>query len=263
VEKEFDQMSRQLMTAGCQRCRVRLSQFALSLFAALGVAVCSVQADIDVTLIPVDDVVPVGDIVMIGVVVSSDSKEDQLMSAMQMIFAWDTDVLQLIGLDQTGAVNLLFSGFPADPYGINESNPPKDGLGLYQALAPLGNPVAATPEGTLLTTLLFEALDVAPKTWIEIVPSAGDPVGHTIVFDGTTPNTDVTGVLTDASVTIVSACPWDLDQSGVVDGGDLLALLAAWGNCDDPQACPADFDGDGVVDGGDLLKLLSAWGPCP
>ena len=41
------------------------------------------------------------------------------------------------------------------------------------------------------------------NTLIDLVPSAGNPLGHTIVFDGTTPNTDVTGELDDALVQIV------------------------------------------------------------
>jgi hypothetical protein len=230
---------------------------------SFGVAAATARADIDLTLFPVENVVTVGDIIEIQVVVISDSDEDQLMSAMQMIFAWDTDVMQLLGLDQTGAVNLLFSGFPNDPYGINESNPPKDGLGLYQALAPLGNPVAATPSGTLLTTLLFEALSPTSKTWIEIVPSAGDPEGHTIIFDGTTPNTDVTGVLTDASVTILPDCPGDLNNDGFVNVTDLLLMFDAWGSCSDCDNCPADLNGDCEVNVSDLLLLFDAWGPCP
>ncbi|MFO0873019.1 MAG: hypothetical protein U0575_03490 [Phycisphaerales bacterium] len=53
-------------------------------------------------------------------------------------------------------------------------------------------------------------------------------------------------------------CPADLNFDGVVDGGDLGLLLAAWG----APGC-ADLDGSGVVDGGDLGILLAAWGPCP
>jgi hypothetical protein len=54
--------------------------------------------------------------------------------------------------------------------------------------------------------------------------------------------------------------PGDLNNDGVVDGADLLILLAAWGPCEDDKKCPADLDGDGVVDGADLLILLSNWG---
>jgi hypothetical protein len=42
-----------------------------------------------------------------------------------------------------------------------------------------------------------------------------------------------------------------------VDTEDLLALLAAWGEC---PGCPEDIDGNGVVDTADLLILLGNWG---
>jgi hypothetical protein len=58
-------------------------------------------------------------------------------------------------------------------------------------------------------------------------------------------------------------CHGDINGDGVVDVSDLLALLAAWGPCADPNNCPADINGDGVVDVTDLLALLSAWGDCP
>lgn len=53
-------------------------------------------------------------------------------------------------------------------------------------------------------------------------------------------------------------CVEDIDGSGQVDFGDLLAILAAWGNA----GGPADLDGSGFVDFGDLLIVLGAWGPC-
>ncbi len=55
----------------------------------------------------------------------------------------------------------------------------------------------------------------------------------------------------------------DLNQDGVVGTSDLLALLAAWGPCDDcrnPEACIADLDEDCAVGTSDLLILLSHWG---
>ncbi len=55
-----------------------------------------------------------------------------------------------------------------------------------------------------------------------------------------------------------SACPADLDGSGVVDGADLSVLLTAWGT-----AGPGDLDGSGTVDGADLAAILAAWGLCP
>ncbi len=56
-----------------------------------------------------------------------------------------------------------------------------------------------------------------------------------------------------------SDCPADLDDSGAVDFGDVLAVLEAWGNPGGPE----DLDDSGTVDFGDLLIVLAAWGPCP
>ena len=55
-------------------------------------------------------------------------------------------------------------------------------------------------------------------------------------------------------------CPEDLDMSGDVGFGDLLAILSAWGPC---AACAEDLDMSGDVGFGDLLAVLSAWGACP
>lgn len=55
------------------------------------------------------------------------------------------------------------------------------------------------------------------------------------------------------------SCQGDLDASGAVDFGDVLALLTAWGGA----GGPADLDGDGTVGAGDLLMLLPLFGTCP
>jgi hypothetical protein len=48
--------------------------------------------------------------------------------------------------------------------------------------------------------------------------------------------------------------PADLNGDGVVNGADLGAMLASWG-----QPGAADLDGSGTVDGADLGALLAAW----
>ena len=65
----------------------------------------------------------------------------------------------------------------------------------------------------------------------------------------------------DASVRAGMApdCPADINDDGVVDVLDLLAVLGAWGDC---PGCAEDINGDDVVDVLDLLEVLSAWGPC-
>jgi hypothetical protein len=57
-----------------------------------------------------------------------------------------------------------------------------------------------------------------------------------------------------------SPCVGDIDASGDVGFGDLILLLAQWGDC---PGCPADLDGDGSVGFTDLTLLLSRWGDCP
>ena len=65
-------------------------------------------------------------------------------------------------------------------------------------------------------------------------------------------------VLPDGSYNPSAPCLADLDQSGAVGVGDVLALLDFWGQI----GGPADLDGSGVVGVGDILALIDAWGPC-
>jgi len=53
-----------------------------------------------------------------------------------------------------------------------------------------------------------------------------------------------------------TCAPADLNCDGRVDGTDLTALLAAWG-----QSGAADLDGNGMTDGLDLSIVLAGWGP--
>ncbi len=59
--------------------------------------------------------------------------------------------------------------------------------------------------------------------------------------------------------TLVLDCPGDLTFDGHVTFADLLAVLAAWGPCDE---CPEDLDFSGDVGFGDILVVLGNWGPC-
>ena len=52
------------------------------------------------------------------------------------------------------------------------------------------------------------------------------------------------------------ADPGDVDGNGIVDVADMLALIAAFGDC---LGCPADTDGNGVVDVIDLLALRAGY----
>jgi hypothetical protein len=63
---------------------------------------------------------------------------------------------------------------------------------------------------------------------------------------------------------VVAACPGDLDQSTVVDAGDIGSLLILFGDCaGGTPGCEGDLDGSATVDAGDIGSLLLMFGDCP
>lgn len=72
------------------------------------------------------------------------------------------------------------------------------------------------------------------------------------------PGSTFLGVQTDCSGCDPCAC--DLNFDGIVDFGDLLQLISAWGPCAGP--CPGDVSLDGAVGFDDLAQMLSEWGFC-
>ena len=96
---------------------------------------------------------------------------------------------------------------------------------MYVANAMFGSPALATPAGTLLTTLRFTASAPTGLTPLNLLASAGNPVGQTIMFDGTIPNTSVTGTLTGGAVQIVPA------------PASAFAVLAGLGRVEAKAAC--------------------------
>ncbi len=202
-------------------------QAAVIVIGSIGWAVPAL-ASINLEYRPPSQTVLIGDTVHIGLYAVSDDGNDQLLMSAQVIIAWDPNFLQLLGIDDIGAVLLQSSRFPVnDPFNLNEVVPPKDGDGLYVALAPLGNPVAATPAGTLLTTFRFLILADTPGTAVDILESGGDPEAHTIVFDGTIPNLDVTGTRTGATVATVSGVIPAVSAWGMV----VMTLLMLTAGC--------------------------------
>ncbi|UCD75328.1 MAG: hypothetical protein JSV91_00115 [Phycisphaerales bacterium] len=204
-----------------------------------------------------------GDEIEIGLYAVSPSDTTHYFAAADVIFAWDPEYLQLMGNDDVGGVDLLYSGFPlGDPYNLNEVVPPQDGNGLYSAWGHFGSPVPATPEGTLLTTFVFEAIDVVEETAVDILVSGGDPVGYTTVFHPTIPNYPITGELFGTAVDVVRDCPADVTGDGYVDIDDIFDILFYWGDCA-PGPCPWDVNCDDQVDIDDIFDVLAQWGACP
>ncbi|NNF41819.1 MAG: hypothetical protein HKN62_02015 [Phycisphaerales bacterium] len=225
----------------------------LAAVATTGVA----HGDIDLELRPTEDLVEVGAPVLVELYAISDDKGIQTLAALDAIVAWNPSRLRLTGLEPTGIGS---AGFPPDPFGLNESNPPADGDGVLIYFAPFSGPIQATPAGTLITTLRFTALAPASDTVVGMLENAGDPPGATRVFSGDTAGLDVLGTLRNATLDIVvTTCPADVDDDDLVGFTDLIALLSDWGAC---VACPTDVDRDGTVGLSDLLEVLGAWGAC-
>lgn len=175
-----------------------------ALITLLGLGSITAAAAVDIEFRPDWQSVNVGDTVDVELYLVASNGGNELVSALDLFFGWDNTYLDLLGLDHTGEPSLLRSEFLAgDLFGVNEVVPPQDGDGLYQAQAMLGQPIVATPLGTFITTLQFEALAETAGTDVIILPSAGTPTRDTAVFDGTVPNLDITGTFSGATVEIV------------------------------------------------------------
>jgi hypothetical protein len=161
------------------------------------------RANIDLEWRPLDQTVHTGETARIGLYAVSDSPVDQYFSAAQVIIGWDPNCMDLTGLDQAGSVPLYASSFPPDDaFGLNEAVPPADGDGLWVGLAFPGV-LPATPAGSLLTSLLFQALGPVAGTNVTILISGGSPTGYTKVI-GEIPNLNVLGTIgAPATVTIL------------------------------------------------------------
>lgn len=86
-----------------------------------------------------------------------------------------------------------------------------------------------------------------------------------IIAGGTTicSNTpeDVAGPFLVEGAANICGCFADITGDGVVNGGDLGALLGAWGIAGPTGV--GDVNHDGLVDAADLSEVLSGWGSCP
>ena len=206
-------------------------------------------AEISLELRPADPTVVVGDTVNLGLYAVSDDATDQLLSAVQVILTWDPAFLELLGNDDTGGAPLMVSDFPVpDPFNLNETDPPPpaDGDGLYIGLTALGAPVAATPAGTLLTRFQFLALqETLTPTPVGIPATCRAPQCATIVFDGTIPNTPVTGTLSGVEVEVESEGPPPMLSITVdIDIGCDLIQDVADGQMIDFLCLGEDHDGE-------------------
>jgi len=97
--------------------------------------------------------------------------------------------------------------------------PPQDGDGYYRAFAYLGYPIEITTAGYLLTTFRFAAVAPTDATLVDIPPAGGDPPPlETVVWGGPGANTNVTGTLGEAWVTVLVPEPGGLGLIALAGG---------------------------------------------
>ncbi|USN98766.1 MAG: hypothetical protein H6810_11475 [Phycisphaeraceae bacterium] len=225
-------------------------------FAALAApSVATGQVDLEFrALTPVRDP---GETAQIGLyAVAGAGSVDPTVGAVEVVFSWDDAYLTLLGVDAANPANLIFSGFPVvGSNGLNESNPPADGDGLYIGLGPLGTPIDATAPGTLIAILNFESLYGTPGAAVDILTSGGTPARDTIVYDGETPNTIVTGMLSGTSVAIRCG-PFDAAPPyGLLDLADVNVFATAFL----AQNPLADQNNDGIYDLVDINLFVTGF----
>ncbi|MHC5004283.1 MAG: HYR domain-containing protein, partial [Planctomycetota bacterium] len=202
-------------------------------------------ADVSLELRTSPTIVAPGDNVEIELYAVGDG---DLFTAAEVILTWNPSDLQLTALDNTGTPFGLFSGFNADPFGLNEVLPlPQDGNAFYQGLIGFFDPpIAAAPAGTLLTTFRFVALPGSAITTVDIpaalmgaetaVVSEPDALGNV---------TNIVGDLTGVTLTVLDCtsdtlppeidCPDDITDVTCTDTGTVVTYdpPTATDLCDD------------------------------
>lgn len=148
------------------------------------------------------------------------------------------------------------------------------GFDENQALLDIDAIARLTAPFSIVSRGLPADIGADPATLTFAFDAAGLPPGDysaaiTIeVSDEDVPGETAAALNLTLAVTVSSqqpTCNSDIDNDGLVNVDDLLAVISAWGACADPSDCPADIaplGGDGVVNVDDLLAVISAWGAC-
>jgi hypothetical protein len=244
-----------------------------SLFAMTAPAVAqnNPNAKLNLVLAQPETNIRVGETFEIPLMVAA-ATEPQRYVVADIVFAWNPEHLQFLGISHEGSHPLIwtsFSGLPycqpgqstgcGDYYGLNELPIPQDGNGLYFGYNILGS-VFIVSDPVQIVRFKFKALAPVSATEVQLLPEyTVNHTAETIVYGGNIPGLGVTGTLTNALVTIVPTnLVGDIDGDGSVGSADMAILLAAWGQ-QSFTLNPADINGDGTVDSIDLSMLIANW----
>lgn len=245
--------------------RVRRALILLFTFGGPLVPPDSVRAAVNLEWRPSVRRANLGETIQLGLYAVSDDGTSPSITGIDAVITWDPSVLFLIGRVNNGPYPWAFSGFWNDSAldGLNGTF--SDGNAFLTAFGgPLGGALAkATPQGLLVTTLVFRASGPGIRTGVYIEPQLG-LYSASRVHSGTVPGELLTGVLRSAHVTI-RVCGLFGDGNGdcEVDSAD----YTEWSTCftgpavaASPPACAAaDMDHDGDVDLFDYLLLQESF----
>lgn len=233
--------------------------------AAISFCAFASSADVNIEFRTAQSSYAVGEEVIVDLYAVSDHPTDsEALSVMEVIWLWPASSLQLIALEGEGEAPLLFEGFlVAGSGGLNETDLPTDGDALYYAWAQLGSPVLATPQGTRITSLRFQAIAANESATFDIGEVGGTPERMTYVASGIIPNKIITGLLTSVTISIgpVMCGPADVNADGRLDFFDVQLFLDSFAS----QQPLADFASPiGVFDFFDVLTFLDLFSQgCP
>ena len=182
---------------------------------AAGQVPAQVIPAIDLHLRPITQNVGINETARVGLYAVSNSPEfNQSFLGVAIVLSWDPNRLRLLGDETPSPSPWSSSGFPfgvADPHSLNETVPPQDGTGLWQAFGQLGSSISATPGGTLITTFRFKPIVLSSGTVVQVLPEGGIPLTtssggvirqDTIVLDFFSPGLNVVGILRPTTLSI-------------------------------------------------------------
>ena len=181
---------------------------------AAGQVPAQVISAIDLHLRPFTQNVGINETARVGLYAVSNSAFNQSFLGVAVVLSWDPSQLRLLGDENPSPSPWSSSGFPfgiADPHSLNETVPPQDGTGLWQAFGQLGSSITATPGGTLVTTFRFRPNVLSSGTVVQVLPEGGIPLitssggvfkQNTIVLDFLSPGLNVVGILRPTTLSI-------------------------------------------------------------
>jgi len=169
----------------------------------------TLRGAINLELRPRDASVVVSDTIEVDLyAVSDDPNTDQSLSGVQVILQWNAQHLQLIGQGTPASGDWILAGFFDDSQIDGLNNSLDDGDAYFQAAAAFPGPLWATPEGLLITTLSFLAIEATDDVQLHI-PADWGQFTESEVF-GAVPGTVVTGTLGAAGFPVTNDPVWGL-----------------------------------------------------